>query len=111
MDKQKKPTNYETFTIELLEDPLIAASFLNEVVRDFNDDDEISQQTLLSGLRKTIEAQIGFQELAKSTGLDQENLEMVVSGTDRSQLGILLQILQALGFEINISVADKNSPN
>ena len=95
-----KAIPYEQSTLYpiLREDDELAIGYLNDALHD--DDPRV----FLLALRHVAEARgIGMSELAKNTGLDRTGLYKTLSEKGNPEWTSLASILDALGFQVNIS--------
>ncbi len=107
MDRKTPTTNHQKFIVKLLKDPETAAALLNEIIANYNQDEEIFHQIFLSSLKDITKAQAAFTRITKEIGLNGESLHQILSGNGNLDLSNLIKIIKALGLEMHIAVTRK----
>ncbi len=102
----KRSISYQELLINQLKDPHDAVGYLNEILSEHSEDDEISQKVLLRGLNNVAQAQGGLKKLAQKNGLKREDLCETLSKSGNPQLSTLNKIARVLGLEVVFRVAE-----
>ena len=94
--------SYDTFLIEELRDPELAAEYLSAALEDG------SVEQLLIALRAVAEAHGGVAALADKTKLNRQAMYKILSADGNPTLTTLLTILHAVG--LNLTVTPQQHP-
>lgn len=86
--------SYDSFLIEELRDPELAASYLSEALRGD------SMEAFLIALRNVAQARGGLGALAEETELNRQNLYRMLSEGGNPTLANLIKLLKSVGIEI-----------
>ncbi len=93
--------NYTDDLISRLKEPEYAVDYLNAVLADDDDHENLEDRFLLA-LRDVAKAH-GFSNIAKSTDLNRQNLYKAISENGNPELRTLTSLLHALGMRISIT--------
>lgn len=88
--------NYKEFLHEQLQEPSVAAAYLNAALED--DDPHV----FLLALRDITEAQGGMSHLASETDLNRESLYKTLSMRGNPKLSSLRSVLSACGLALSV---------
>ncbi|MCL4380103.1 putative addiction module antidote protein [Candidatus Dependentiae bacterium] len=99
--------DFNEYLIEKLKDPKRAVAYLNAVLEDCKDGSKESQQLLLLAFKAVAEAQGGMTEIAKKSSLSRESLYKALSKQGNPKLTTLTALVNAMGFEIKLSLPAK----
>jgi len=96
---KKKPTKpFNETSQELLKDPKIAATFLEEILA------EGDMQLFTAALKDVAEAQLGgVTALAKKTELNRQQLYKTLSKNGNPRLNTLSEVLHAVGLRVSVA--------
>jgi probable addiction module antidote protein len=92
----KKSVDFKKFLIDILKDPQLAVSYLNEHFRYQGPD---RKKHLLLGIKNVIEAQ-GFSVLSRKSGISRRTLYKAFSETGNPTVETLLTLLDSIGMSI-----------
>ncbi len=98
--------NYFDLLIEDLKDSKESAGYLSVLMADYQAKDPISRKILLRGLKNVIKARGGFEKIAESTGLTEEDVAKELFDNDNKQLETLILTLKALGLELQVEIEE-----
>lgn len=99
----KRTEAYDSWQLEKLSDPEIAATFLNAALED-------SSEMFLIALRKVAQAR-QMAKVAKEANIQRETLYHALSGEGNPTLQTLSSVLGVLGLKISISESTHPSPS
>src|ERR1041384_4054583 len=93
--KMKRSTSYQAFLIERLRhDEFFREAYLNEALKDED------QRLILMALRNVAQATGGLSKLAKSTGLNRQNLYRTLSKRGNPTWERIEKIFDGLGYPL-----------
>lgn len=95
--------DYKAWLINSLRDKNEAAAYLQVTLEEYQKDNDTG--ALLLALRHVAEAQGGVGALARQTHLNRESLYKTLSGKVNPKLQTLGMLLNGLGFQLSIKVA------
>ncbi len=101
-----KGKEFNEYLTEKLKDPKRALGYLNAVLEDCKDGSEESQQLLLLALKAIAQAQ-GMADVARKASLNRESLYKSLSKKGNPKFSTVSAVIDALGFELNMSVSPK----
>lgn len=96
--------SYDSFLIEQLRDPELAAEYLSAAVEDG------SVEQLLIALRAIVEAHGGVGAVAEKTHLSRQAMYKMLSGKGNPTLTTLLPILTAVDLNLTFAPLAKAAP-
>ena len=97
--KKRQYREFDEFVIgELSKDSQRAKSYLETALKQYNQDND--EAVLLIALKQVAQAQGGFSELSKKTGLTRESLYRSLSAKGNPRFSTLTLILNALGYNL-----------
>ena len=96
----RKYRTWHQILMEDLADSAEAIGYLDVSLEEYQIDGDTS--FFLRGLRNVVEAQGGFAEVAKRTGMDPETLSKILSSEEAPPLDTFATILKALGCRLSI---------
>lgn len=108
MKDVKAPTSdsYREYLIESLKDPEEAAGYIGAILEEKGPEPAL----LRNAIRNVIEARVrmnAFSELAKE---HHEKLDQMLTESGGAEIYSLVELLEALGFKLEITVADIELP-
>lgn len=103
----KKTRNYEKDLTERLKDAKYASEYLNAVMEDNDDDDDIEERFLIA-LRDVAKAH-GISQLSEKTELWRKSLYKVLSSEGNPRLYTLIALLNAMGLMMRIDARKKRA--
>ena len=104
MKNVKMPTSdsYREYLIESLKDPEEAGGFIGAILEEKDPEPAL----LRNAIRKVIEARIRMNALSESAKEHHEKLDKMLTESGGSEIYSLVELLEALGFKLGITVAD-----
>ena len=104
MKNVKIPTSdsYREYLIESLKEPEESAGYLEAILEEKDAEPEL----LRNAIRKVIEARIRMNALSDSAKECHERLEKMLTVSSGSEIYCFVELLEALGFKLGISVED-----
>jgi DNA-binding phage protein len=104
MTNVKAPTSdsYREYLIESLKDPEEAAGFIGAILEEKDPEPAL----LRNAIRKVIEAKIRMNALSESAKEHHEKLDKMLAESGGLEIYSLVELLEALGFKLEITVAD-----
>ncbi|MEG4321923.1 MULTISPECIES: transcriptional regulator [unclassified Microcoleus] len=108
MKNVKAPTSdsYREYLIESLKDPEEAAGYIGAILEEKDPEPAL----LRNAIRKVIEARIRMDALSDSAKEYHEKLDGMLTESGGSEIYSLVELLEALGFRLEITVADIELP-
>jgi DNA-binding phage protein len=108
MKNVKMPTSdsYREYLIESLKDPEEAGGFIGAILEEKDPEPAL----LRNAIRKVIEARIRMNALSESAKEHHEKLDKILTESGGSEIYSLVELLEALGFKLEITVADIELP-
>lgn len=92
---------FEDVLMEHLQDPEYAKIYLEGALKEYSEDHDM--EALLSTIRHITKAHSGLDKLADKVQLDLQGLYKILSGKERSKLGISKEILHDLKSYLPVS--------
>ena len=104
MKNVKIPTSdsYREYLIESLKEPEESAGYLEAILEEKDAEPEL----LRNAIRKVIEARIRMNALSDSANKHHERLDKMLTASSGSEIYCFVELLEALGFKLGISVED-----
>ena len=104
MKEMKMPTSdsYRESLIESLKDAEHAAGFIGAILAEKDPEPAL----LRNAIRKVIEAKIRMNALSESAKEHHEKLDKMLTESGGSEIYSLVELLEALGFKLGITVED-----
>ena len=104
MKDVKAPTShsYREYLIESLKDPEESAGYIGAILEEKDPEPAL----LRNAIRKVIEARIRMNVLSESAKEYHEKLDQMLTESGGSEIYSLVELLEALGFKLEITVAD-----
>jgi DNA-binding phage protein len=104
MKNVKAPTSdsYREYLIESLKEPEEAGGFIGAILEEKDPEPAL----LRNAIRKVIEARIRMNALSDLAKEVHEKLDKMLTESGGSEIYSLVELLEALGFRLEISVAD-----
>ncbi|MEG4392983.1 transcriptional regulator [Microcoleus sp. BROC3] len=104
MKNVKAPTSdsYREYLIESLKEPEEAAGFIGAILEEKDPEPAL----LRNAIRKVIEARIRMNALSESAKQHHEKLDKMLTASGGSEIYSFVELLEALGFKLEITVAD-----
>ncbi|MEG5059528.1 transcriptional regulator [Microcoleus sp. A2-C5] len=108
MKDVKAPTSdsYREYLIESLKDPEEAAGYIGAILEEKDPEPAL----LRNAIRKVIEARVRMNVLSASAKQHHEKLDKMLTESAGSEIYSLVELLEALGFKLEITVADIELP-
>ncbi len=108
MKEMKMPTSdsYYESLIESLKDAEHAGGFIGAILEEKDPEPPL----LRNAIRKVIEARIRMNALSDSAKEVHEKLDRMLTESGGSEIYCLVELLEALGFKLEITVADSELP-
>lgn len=108
MKNVKAPTNdsYRDYLIESLQDPEEAAGYIGAILEEKDPEPAL----LRNAIRKVIEARIRMNALSEFGKKNHEKLDKMLTKSGGSEIYSFVELLEALGFKLEITVADIELP-
>ncbi len=104
MKDVKAPTShsYREYLIESLKDPEEAAGYIGAILEEKGPEPAL----LRNAIRNVIEARIRMNVLSESAKEHHEKLDQMLTESGGAEIYTLVELLEALGFKLEITVAD-----
>ena len=104
MKEMKAPTSdsYREYLIESLKDTKHAGGFIGAILEEKDPEPAL----LRNAIRKVIEARIRMNVLSESAKEYHEKLDKMLTESGGSEIYSLVELLEALGFKLEVTVAD-----
>ncbi|MEG4580383.1 transcriptional regulator [Microcoleus sp. MON1_C5] len=104
MKNVKAPTSDSDheYLIESLHEPEEAAGFIGAILEKKDPEPAL----LRNAIRKVIEARMRMNALSESAKQHHEKLDKMLAESEGSEIYSLVELLEALGFKLEITVAD-----
>jgi DNA-binding phage protein len=104
MKKMKMPTSdsYRESLIESLKDAEHAGAFIGAILEEKDPEPAL----LRNAIRKVIEARIRMNALSDSAKQHHEKLDKMLTASAGSEIYCFVELLEALGFKLGITVED-----
>jgi len=104
MKEMKMPTSdsYYESLIESLKDAEHAGGYIGAILEEKDPEPAL----LRNAIRKVIEAQIRMNVLSESAKEHHEKLDQMLTESGGSEIYTLVELLEALGFKLEVTVAD-----
>jgi len=104
MKDVKAPTShsYREYLIESLKDPEEAAGYIGAILEEKGPEPAL----LRNAIRNVIEARIRMNALSESAKEYHEKLDQMLTESGGAEIYTLVELLEALGFKLEIAVAD-----
>ncbi len=93
--------DFDEILMEQLQDPEYARVYVDVAIEEYNKDNDM--EALLSTIRHITKAHSGLDKLADKVQLDLQGLYKILSGKERSKLGISKEILHDLKSYLPVS--------
>ena len=108
MKEMKMPTSdsYYESLIESLKDNEHAGGFIGAILEEKDPEPAL----LRNAIRKVIEARIRMNALSESAKEYHEKLDQMLTESGGSEIYSLVELLEALGFKLEVTVADVELP-
>ena len=108
MKEMKMPTSdsYRESLIESLKDAEHAGDFIGAILAEKDPEPAL----LRNAIRKVIEAKIRMNALSESAKEHHEKLDKMLTASGGSGIYSFVELLEALGFKLEITVADIDLP-
>ncbi|MEG4113831.1 MULTISPECIES: transcriptional regulator [unclassified Microcoleus] len=98
--------SYREYLIESLREAEEAAGFIGAILEEKDPEPAL----LRNAIRKVIEARIRMNALSDSAKEHHEKLDKMLTESGGSEIYSLVELLEALGFKLEIAVADIDLP-
>ncbi len=92
--------SYREFLIESLKNPEHAAGFIEAILEEKDPEPEL----LGNALRKVIEARVKMNNLSESAKEHHEKLDKMLSESGGAEIYALVELLDALGFRLAVTL-------
>jgi DNA-binding phage protein len=104
MKNVKAPTSrsYQEFLIASLKNTQEAAGYIEVTLTEASDEPKLLQMVL----KDVVDSQLKFNNLSESAKLQWEKLDKMLSESNGSEIYCFVELLEALGFKLGITVAD-----
>lgn len=104
MKDVKAPTSdsYREYLIESLKEPEEAAGYIGAILEEKDPEPAL----LRNAIRKVIEARIRMNALSESAKEHHEKLDKMLTESAGSEIYSLVELLEALGFRLEVTVAE-----
>jgi len=108
MKDVKAPTSdsYREYLIESLKDPEEAAGYIGAILEEKDPEPAL----LRKAIRKVIEARVRMNDISESAKEHHEKLDKMLTESGGAEIYTLVELLEALGFKLEITVADIELP-
>ncbi|MCC3510610.1 MAG: transcriptional regulator [Microcoleus sp. PH2017_17_BER_D_A] len=108
MKDVKAPTSdsYREYLIESLKEPEEAAAYIWAILEEKDPEPAL----LRNAIRKVIEARIRMNALSESAKEVHEKLDKMLTESGGSEIYSLVELLEALGFKLEITIANIELP-
>ncbi|HBK99916.1 MAG TPA: transcriptional regulator [Microcoleaceae bacterium UBA10368] len=94
--------SYREYLIESLKEPEESAGYLEAILEEKDAEPEL----LRNAIRKVIEARIRMNALSDSAKKYHERLDKMLTASSGSEIYCFVELLEALGFKLGITVED-----
>ncbi|NJK75564.1 MAG: transcriptional regulator [Oscillatoriales cyanobacterium RU_3_3] len=104
MNNVKAPTSdsYREYLIESLKDPEEAAGYIGAILEEKDPETEL----LRNAIRKVVEAKVRMNALSELGKARHEKLDRMLTESGGWEIYSFVELLEALGFKLEITVAD-----
>ncbi|MBD1811790.1 transcriptional regulator [Microcoleus vaginatus DQ-U2] len=104
MKDVKAPTSrsYQEFLIESLRNAQEAAGYIEVTLTEASDEPKLLQMVL----KDVVDSRLKFNNLSESAQLQWEKLDKMLTASGGSEIYSFVELLEALGFKLEITVAD-----
>ncbi|MEG4816589.1 transcriptional regulator [Microcoleus sp. K5-D4] len=104
MKDVKAPTSrsYQEFLIESLRNAQEAAGYIEVTLTEASDEPKLLQMVL----KDVVDSRLKFNNLSESAQLQWEKLDKLLTASGGSEIYSFVELLEALGFKLEITVAD-----
>ncbi|MEG3895288.1 MULTISPECIES: transcriptional regulator [unclassified Microcoleus] len=104
MKDVKAPTSrsYQEFLLESLRNAQEAAGYIEVTLTEASDEPKLLQMVL----KDVVDSRLKFNNLSESAQLQWEKLDKMLSESAGSEIFCFVELLQALGFKLEINRAD-----
>lgn len=104
MKDVKAPTSrsYQEFLLESLRNTQEAAGYIEVTLTEASDEPKLLQMVL----KDVVDSRLKFNNLSESAQLQWEKLDKMLTESGGSEIYSLVELLEALGFKLEITVAD-----
>ena len=104
MKNVKAPTSrsYQEFLIESLRNAQEAAGYIEMTLTEASDEPKLLQMVL----KDVMDSRLKFHNLSESTQLQWEKLDKMLTASAGSEIYCFVELLEALGFKLGVSVED-----
>ncbi|MFB8796536.1 MAG: transcriptional regulator [Microcoleus sp.] len=104
MTNVKAPTSrsYQEFLIASLRNAQEAAGYIEVTLTEASDEPKLLQMVL----KDVVDSQLKFNNLSESAKLQWEKLDKMLTASAGSEIYCFVELLEALGFKLEITVAD-----
>ncbi|NQE37416.1 DNA-binding protein [Microcoleus asticus] len=100
-----KSVSYQDDLIEFLKKPEAAAAYIEAILEEENPEAEL----LHLSLSNIVEARGGIVQLSELAKLHYEKLKNLLSQTGGDEVYLLVALLDALGFQVNVTIKSDGS--
>ena len=100
-----KSVSYKNDLIEFLKKPEAAAAYIEAILEEENPEAEL----LPLALSNIVEARGGIVQLSELAKLHYEKLKNLLSQTGGDEVYLLVALLDALGFQVNVTIKSDGS--
>lgn len=100
-----KSVSYQDDLIEFLEKPEAAAAYIEAILEEKN----VEAELLPLALSNIVEARGGIVQLSEIAKLQYEKLKNQLSKTGGDEVYLLVALLDALGFQVNVTIKSDGS--
>ena len=104
MKNVKAPTSrsYQEFLIESLRNAQEAAGYIEMTLTEASDEPKLLQMVV----KDVMDSRLKFHNLSESAQLQWEKLDKMLTESTGSEIYCFVELLEALGFKLEITVAD-----
>lgn len=103
--KAPRSDSYREYLIESLKEPEEAAGYIGAILEEKDPEPAL----LRNAIRKVIEARIRMNTLSESAKEHHEKLDQMLTESGGLEIYSLVELLEALGFKLEVTVADLES--
>lgn len=100
-----KSVSYQDDLIEFLKKPEAAAAYIEAILAEKN----VEAELLPLALSNMVEARGGITQLSELAKLHYEKLKNLLSKTGGDEVYLLVALLDALGFQVNVNIKSDGS--
>lgn len=100
-----KSVSYQEDLIEFLKKPEAAAAYIETILEEKN----VEAELLPLALSNIVEARGGIVQLSELAKLQYEKLKNLLSQTGGDEVYLLVALLDALGFQVNVTIKSERS--